>query len=111
METDPLGKPLFTRTYHHGDGRELVIRIWNPNKTQVPMLCWYQIGDGSLRRAPGTDPLDALSTAMKAVEMHLSSIRDNTDKELHWEGAMYEGDLGLPVFYSNDEKEDEPHAR
>jgi hypothetical protein len=111
MEIDRLGKPMFTRTYHHGDGRELVVRIWNPNKTQAPMFCWYQMGDAKLQRVPGMDPLGALFTAMRVIEMHLSHIRKTTDKDLHWKGALNEGELGLPTFYPNDEKQDEPPLR
>ncbi len=63
------------------------------------MFCWFQIGDGPIRRASGTDPLGALYMAMKTVAMLLNQIRETKDSELHWKGAITDGDLGLPVFY------------
>jgi len=103
MDSNELGEPLFLRTYHCGDDREILIRIWDPNPPQCPMFCWFQIGDGSIHRAPGMDPLGALLNAVMTIEMLLARKRYQEDPKLHWKGALEDGDLGLPRFYPDHE--------
>ena len=71
------------------------------------MFCWFQIGDGNIHRTPGMDPLDALSGAIKTIDVLLSHIRNDTDQGLHWKNALKEGDLGLPSFYPPHTPDDE----
>ncbi len=107
MKRDDLGKPMFTRTYHHGDGRELIVKIWKPSRSTGPLFCWFQIGDGSVHRTLALDPLDGVFHAMQTIEMLLRRMRDKTDPGLHWKATIYEGDLGLPACYPRIEDKQE----
>lgn len=101
MKASKLGKPLFKRTYGYGDGKKLVVQIWNPGRYDGLMLCWFRIkgmNRDAVHRAVGMDRLGALYNAMQTIGMLLDRFRES-QPTLNWSGALYKSELGLPHPY------------
>lgn len=101
MKASKLGKPLFKRTYGYGDGKKLVVQIWNPGRYGGLMMCWFRIkgmNRDAVHRAVGMDRLDALYHAMQTIGMLLDRFRES-QPTLNWSDALYKSELGLPHPY------------
>ena len=113
MQLETVGEVIAERELYiqqpDGSRKTVTVRIGRPQRFPDPTENYfvpYQIlgvGSEGVHYAGGVDTVQALQLVMLIIGSHLSSINQESEEPIRWDGAVG-GDLGFPVYASPEEE-------